>query len=371
MAKILIVDDDPKAVKLMGYILYKEGYEVVPALSGEEALKLLKAEKPDLVILDIMMPEMDGYEVCRRIRADPETTKIPVIMLTAKAMLEDKIAGFEAGADDYITKPVLPAELLARVKVLLSRTTPAEAPKKGKTIAFVGAKGGVGVTSVAVNVGVILVKDGKPTILLDMQPYGWAVANLLGLALSKVDQSFLNVKPQDLNKSTVESFLNEHPSGLLVFPSIFPNFSSREVSPEFVEKLVDILSSMADFVLVDVGNRFIPVVESILKGANKVVLVTESDPLALKIGASLIKEMENFGVRGIKLITVVVNRTRSETALTKQQAEELLGRSIQVVIPPAPELFHQAEKSNAPAVLLQPNSLVTDQIKAVAELIKG
>ncbi|RLC81098.1 MAG: response regulator receiver protein, partial [Chloroflexi bacterium] len=153
MAKILIVDDDPKAVKLMGYILHKEGYEIIPALSGKEALEILRKEKPDLIILDIMMPEMDGYEVCRRIRANPDTAKVPVIMLTAKAMLEDKIAGFEAGADDYVTKPVLPAELTARVKVLLSRAAPVEVTR-GKLITFVGAKGGVGVTSVAVNVGV-------------------------------------------------------------------------------------------------------------------------------------------------------------------------------------------------------------------------
>ena len=369
MAKILIVDDDPKAVKLMGYILYKEGYEVVPALSGKEALKLLKEEKPDLVILDIMMPEMDGYEVCRRIRADPETAKVPVIMLTAKAMLEDKIAGFEAGADDYITKPVLPAELLARVRVLLSRAAAAEA-LRGKTIAFVGAKGGVGVTSVAINVGVTLVKEGKPAVLLDMQPYGWATANLLGLTLSRVDQTFLRLRPQELDKEKVESFINEHSSGLLVFPSILPDFSSQNISEDLVKKLIEVLSSMADYVLIDVGSRFTPPAQVALKGANKVVLVTEADSLALKMGASLIRELENFGVRGVKLIVVVVNRTRSETALTKFQAEEILGHSIQVLIPPAPELFQQAEKSNTPAVLLQPNSLVADQIRALVELIK-
>lgn len=144
--KLLIVDDDVNALKLIGYTLYREGYEIVVAQSGQEALAKAQKETPQLVILDIMMPGMDGYEVCRRLRATPQTAQVPVIMLTAKSQVEDKVAGFQAGADDYLTKPVIPAELVARVKALLLRSTYA-APARAKSIALIGAKGGVGVTT--------------------------------------------------------------------------------------------------------------------------------------------------------------------------------------------------------------------------------
>jgi len=119
-AKILIVDDNPNALKLVGYALHREGFEVTVAQSGPEALAKAEATPPDLVILDIMMPDMDGFEVCRRLRAMPRTARTPVIMLTAKSQVEDRVMGFQAGADDYVTKPVLPAELVARVRALLA-----------------------------------------------------------------------------------------------------------------------------------------------------------------------------------------------------------------------------------------------------------
>lgn len=368
MPKILLVDDDPKAVKLMGYILHKEGYEIAPALSGKEALELLSREKIDLVILDIMMPEMDGYEVCHRIRANPATAKIPVIMLTAKAMPEDRIAGYEAGADHYITKPVLPQELVATVKALLARTV--VEVTRGKVVTFFGVKGGTGVTSIAVNVGVTMAREGLKSILLDMQPYGLALASQLGLPISRVDPSFLKMKPQDINKAAAEAFLIRHTSGLLVFPSIYPDYSTGEIPQEFVRKLIQTLSFMSDYLLIDGGARIDRATETALKDSDKVVLVVEADPLSLKLGNIMIRELEKLWVRGLKLIVVSVNRTRAQIALSKQEQEAILGTSINVIIPPAPELFFQSTKEGVPAVILQPYSLVAEQIKAIANLIK-
>lgn len=369
MPKILLVDDDPKAVKLMGYILLKEGYEIVSALSGKEALEILSREKVDLVILDIMMPEMDGYEVCRRIRANPATAKIPIIMLTAKAMPEDRIAGYEAGADHYITKPVLPQELVATVKALLARTV--VEVTRGKVVTFMGVKGGTGVTSIAANVGVTMAKEGLKSILLDMQPYGLALASQLGLPISRVDPSFLKMKPQDITKAAVEAFFVRHASGLLVFPSIYPDYSVGEIPQEFVRKLIQTLSFMCDYLLIDGGARIDRAAEVALKDSDKVVLIVEADPLSLKLGNVIIRELEKLWVGGIKLIVVSVNRTRAQIAFSKHEQETILGSSIHVIIPPAPELFFQSTKEGIPAVILQPSSLVAEQIKAIVNLIKG
>ena len=119
MAKILVVDDEASIVTMLAYNLKKEGYDVVTAEDGEVALEKFESEKPDLLLLDIMMPKMDGYEVCRKIR---EKSNVPIIMLTARADEVDKVVGLEMGADDYVTKPFGNRELIARVKANLRRS---------------------------------------------------------------------------------------------------------------------------------------------------------------------------------------------------------------------------------------------------------
>jgi len=119
MPKILVVDDEPDAVELVEFNLKGAGYEVVTAGDGDEALKKTRAAAPDLIVLDLMIPEVDGLEVCKILRRDPATSAIPIIMLTAKAAEIDRVLGLELGADDYVTKPFSPRELILRVKNLL------------------------------------------------------------------------------------------------------------------------------------------------------------------------------------------------------------------------------------------------------------
>lgn len=124
--KILVVDDEPDAVELISFNLKSAGFEVVTANDGAEAIKRAQALMPDLILLDIMLPEVDGMEVCKTLRRDPATVDIPIIMLTAKAAEIDRVLGLELGADDYVTKPFSPRELVLRVKGLLRRGKPQE-----------------------------------------------------------------------------------------------------------------------------------------------------------------------------------------------------------------------------------------------------
>ena len=122
--KILVVDDEIYIVHILDFSLGMEGYEVLTALDGEQALEKARAEHPDLIVLDIMMPKLDGYETCKMLKADPATRDIPVILLSAKGRNVDQKVGFEVGADDYITKPFSPRKLVERINALLGQASP-------------------------------------------------------------------------------------------------------------------------------------------------------------------------------------------------------------------------------------------------------
>ena len=129
--KVLVVDDEIYIVHILDFSLGMEGYEVITALDGEQALERLDADKPDMIVLDIMMPKLDGYEVCRTIKSNPATRHIPVILLSAKGRNVDQKMGFDVGADDYITKPFSPRKLVERINQLLGQAV-TEKPSTSK-----------------------------------------------------------------------------------------------------------------------------------------------------------------------------------------------------------------------------------------------
>src|SRR5512142_296501 len=151
--KILIIDDDLDTLRLVGLMLQRQGYQISAATNGQQGLEKAFEEDPDLILLDVMMPDMDGYDVTRRLRQNPSTLETPIMMFTAKTQPDDKVIGFEAGANDYLTKPTHPSELQARVKTLLARANEKKAitsldqdENRGYVVGILGARGGLGTT---------------------------------------------------------------------------------------------------------------------------------------------------------------------------------------------------------------------------------
>jgi DNA-binding response OmpR family regulator len=177
--KILIIDDDVDTLRLVGLMLQRQGYEISAASNGSQGLTKALEERPDLILLDVMMPDMDGYEVTRRLRKNPVTAAIPIMMFTAKTQLDDKVTGFEVGADDYLTKPTHPTELQAHVKALLARTVhkdpndvvTASHEHHGYVIGVLAARGGLGVSSLASNLAAgIFTRTQSDVILAELVP---------------------------------------------------------------------------------------------------------------------------------------------------------------------------------------------------------
>ena len=370
--KILVVDDEVQALRILGLALHQEGYEVMGAQSGPEALEKIRQDPPDLVLLDIMMPNMDGYEVCRRIRATPETAHLPVILLTALSQVDAKVAGFAVGADDYVTKPVSFKELNARVKALLARARPAAGvvppPSQARVLAFVGVKGGVGTTTLAVNVAIAATEAGHSTILADLHPQGGAVAPQLGLQARMTLSTLLEQNPDAIDSKTIEGCLLSERTGLRVLPAALgPTVQPHELTVTHTEKIIHHLAGMADRLVLDLEPVMNPATQAALRRANRIVLVSEPDHVAIKITHRWLAVLEQLGIGGVRPGIVVVNRSNPATSYTRTQLEESLESDLLALIAPAPDMCLYANKMGIPILLQKRDTLVETQLRALAQ----
>lgn len=378
MTKILIVDDDLESVKLVGLMLERRGYEIAAARSGAQALEKAQSENPDLVILDIMMPDMEGYEVCRRLRANPATATLPVIMFTAKTTVDDKVAGFQAGADDYLTKPVHPEELASRVEAVLLRSArrqaAAQLQMKAKTFGFLGSKGGVGTTMLAVNIAVSMTQGlakGKKVVLADMQSGMAATSVQLGLRRQVGIFRLLEQPLERIDANAVENQLEEHRSGIWVLGGqIEPPGVAAALSPAYAQAIVRQLGAFADYLLLDLGVGLGETNRCLLPDCQYIVMTIEPQRVSLTLGQALLDALSgslNLPRHRIKL--VLINKAPTATTFTKEAIEGLLQHELVGVIPPAPELAFQSVEQGTPMVVIQPTSLVAHQIRTVAEYL--
>ncbi|AGB40791.1 response regulator with CheY-like receiver domain and winged-helix DNA-binding domain [Halobacteroides halobius DSM 5150] len=174
--KILVVDDEENIVQLINFNLKQEGYEVIPAYDGQQALEKIKKKNPDLMVLDLMLPKVDGFDICRQVREDKDIKNLPIIILSAKEEEVDKILGLELGADDYVTKPFSPRELIARVKAVLRRVD-SNIDKKEKDV--------IEIKDVKINLNKYRVEVAENEINLTPKEF-----KLLSILMSNLDQVF-------------------------------------------------------------------------------------------------------------------------------------------------------------------------------------
>ena len=372
--KILVVDDDLDTLKLVGLMLERQGYEITVASNGLLGLSKAATEMPDLILLDIMMPDIDGYEVTRRLRADPILAHIPVIMFTAKSMVDDKVAGFEVGVDDYLTKPTHPAELTAHVKAVLARSaqTRAAPSEKATTIGFLGVKGGVGTSTLTLNVGVSLRHLNQDVIVADLNPGCGSIGLDLGFANPQGLGHLLSRSLKDIHLRSVEAELVAHKTGVrLLLAACRPKDSDLAQAVPQMEAVVRNLAAMCTTLLLDLGTGIRPYVKPILQLCDRVLLIVEPVHPTDTIARALIEDLQSSGIVRGKMALVLVTRERTSLQIPWRQIETDLGLPLAGIISPAPEQAHQASQGGTPLVILSPDSLVTDQIHKLAANIAG
>jgi pilus assembly protein CpaE len=365
--KILIVDDDLDTLKLVGLILQRHGYEIIAANGGLPALQKAAAERPDIILLDLMMPDLDGYEVTRRLRADTALAHIPIVMFTAKTMLDDKVAGFEAGADDYLTKPTHPSELVAHVKALLARSQgprAAQAAERGRMVGFLSAKGGVGQTTVALNFAALTTQSGQDVILADLHPGSGSLGLMLGLTQTQSLAALVTKPVGDINQRAVGAQLVSHASGLRVLPcTVAPGEAGLMNNVTQIEAIVKTLNTMCKLLVLDLGTGIVEATRRIAPMCETVTVITDPTRLSVLQTKALLADLNTLGLTTGKIDVVIVNRAPSSIQMSWQQAEQLLGYKVALIITPAAELAQQAVEAGMPMVLVRPESFTAEQIK--------
>ena len=372
-AKILVVDDDPNVQRLLQYTLKQEGYEVVTASDGAEGFRLWGAEDPSLILLDVMLPKLDGYQVASKIRQEEGTTgHVPIIMLTAEREVEQKVRGLRAGADDYLIKPFHPAELLARIKSLLARFAPREAlvgrPPLGRVFAFYGAKGGVGTTTIAINAAIALHRElGRKVCLVDGNLQFGDHRVFLDLGLDR--KSIVDiVSAPSIDIDLVRQVIVKHDSGadLLLAP---PSPETAElVTSEHMPIILEHLRTLYDYVLVDIDKKLDDVNLGIIEVAETVFVVMTADLSCLKNVRLVLETIGHLGYEKSK-VQLVLNRSNAFTGINVKNAEGALKRTIDHQIVNEYRGAISALNSGAPFMFTKADSVLGRAILEYARVV--
>lgn len=377
--RILIIDDDLDTLRLVGLMLQRQGYQISAATNGQQGLEKAFEEAPDLILLDVMMPDMDGYEVTRRLRQNPATLETPILMFTAKTQLDDKVVGFEVGANDFLTKPTHPAELQARVKTLLARAGEnrtnnhaAKDDNRGYLTAVLGARGGLGTTTLAVNLGAGLQSRTKSEVIVaEMLPGQGTLALDVGVTGTSglVDLLSIN-RLSEITHDRVRELLVQHGSGMkLLIASDRPRDMHLMSQTANYEELVKKLAGLARFIVLDMGVGIQPFAEKILLICDQVFVVLEGVPNTIIHARALIDDLVALGITRKSIRVILNNRIRSDTQLPSSQVQAKLEHEILTTLTPAPELFVQATRVQTPAILCQPDSLTARQVSKLVDFV--
>ncbi len=294
--KILAIDDHPDTIQLIQLALQRHGYEVIGAFSGPEGLEMAERERPDLILLDMMMPGMDGNAVCRAIRQDPDLASTPIIMFTAKSQATDKKVSFDAGADDYLSKPTRPAELLQRIESLLARQERAESsdvepplkavytPRGPRFISVLGSRGGAGATTVALNLAATIADAEIDTLLVDLDTRQGHAALYLGHNAGPDVLDWLGQPAGSLDETLVD-YLVDFQEHLHVLPSqARPNADQARLRAPQSAALATLLRDTGRTIVVDLGCHTGDAVRPILQQSHTLLICLRPERVAI-VGA--------------------------------------------------------------------------------------
>jgi CheY-like chemotaxis protein len=409
MARILVIDDDESLLQMMSLMLKRAGHQTILASNGNEGIEVARRELPDAALVDVMMPELSGYEVCRILREDPRTQDIPLLILTALSQREHRAQAEDAGADDFVTKPVTRDDLVTHVEELLrtgARNTPAPleapplsppaeepfappagikpltgvsqpapppaayqppAPAAGYVppamptgvplIAVMGLAGGVGATTLAVNLALGVMQFGRSCIV-DLHQQAGQVAVQLKMVPPRATWVDLATLTEQMDKRKIGgTLMMDHAAGVAVLGAPLGPTRSR-LSPEALQYIFSVLSEGFRRIVADVPTAFDDMTLATLYNASHLVLVVGDDPADVMTIPDVYHAIQDLRLPAVQHI--VINRTRP-SGVSHDAVMRALNHPVTADIPYE---ISQVEALNqgTPLVMLRPDSLFSKTI---------
>lgn len=368
MARIVAVDDDPAGQRLMKLILSAAGHEVFTASNGIQGVQMVTQKIPELVILDVMLPGIDGFEVCRRLRAGGSTKNMPIIMLSGKTQASDRETALRMGANEYLVKPVDRQILIRTVTALLENKTES-ITARGRIFAFIGARGGMGTSTISTNIAVALQKSGKSTLLIDMNPSYSTLGEMIGLNAENSISAIFRDARGTISRDKLESLFVRHQSGLkLLWGETYPD-ESDVYNPGEVKALVGELRGLADFVVADIPASPTDNSIAVLTSADSVMLVTGANKEALEKLEHSVARLVRFGIEPERIQVITVDRTGNGIDESLITTDSSGGYRIIGIIHHCGIECSKAEAEGTPVVISAPDSSIAEDIDKLMSAI--
>jgi pilus assembly protein CpaE len=370
MTRILIVDDDIMYHTILKHVLEPLHYDLFFSENGKQGITMAHEQKPDLIISDVMMPDISGFELTRALRRDPNFTAIPILILTGQSGLTDKINSFEAGADDYLSKPFETEELLARVNSLLRRAEYSKTDQQkfvpkddARVIALQSLRGGVGCSSLAINISIGLESLWKaPVILLDLTMTAGQIALMLNMDLRRTWSDIPQFKLAELNQEIIDSIICKHETGIhFIAAPTFPSEADK-FTGDMLSRTLEILNNKYDYILADLSHDFNEISIRLLDRADLILMIASPDIASIRAVSAAMDTYTKLGYPKEKC-KLVLNASIPNSNITRAKIESALDLTTILSIPYLQDIFVDAINLGQPLMQYRKSMQISNLIE--------
>jgi pilus assembly protein CpaE len=364
MPSILLIDDDSTYFKMVERALKTTNFELLYANCGLDGLKLASLNTPDVFLIDIMLPDMVGFDVAKRLRQDSRFERIPIMFLTSQSDVNDKVKAFETGADDYLIKPFQPEELVARVNLLyrrgeiLRRALEADTGQKepGVVVAVHNLRGGMGCSTFAVNLAASYRKLWEgPTLVVDANLMSGQVALMLNSTIYHSWEDLIGIQTLQIDDGVLDAIINKHKSGLDFFPAPYHPIADDSLPLDAVHSTMEYLRSVYDFIAIDLAHDFSNFTISLLSVATHIMVIIAPEMASIHSAMNTLEIYEKLGYDTDR-VQIVINNIFPQPGIKQQQIEKVLKRPVKYLLPYVENEFIRAINFGVPLVSSMPDS---------------